>query len=164
MAGLLPNYKAPPKPKLSFSMAKDTPSFSGGAPGNAPKTAAEVTAYRNESGIAPTAQNMGSLAVQYRADETTAHEAGQQSVGDKRAQKVIDTRALDKNKRNQDRIRAEQAFKKRQAMESQQAQAARGLTPTGGASVQSTNRPGVRQSAKGLGSAQAPKSPYGLFK
>jgi hypothetical protein len=36
---------------------------------------------------------MGSLAVQYRADADTAHAAGDMSVADKRAQKILDARA-----------------------------------------------------------------------
>lgn len=64
------------------------------------KTDQERTALKLKQGIAPTAKNMGSLGVQYRADEDTAHAAGEQSVGDKRAMKVIDTRTADDYKYN----------------------------------------------------------------
>ncbi len=150
MAGLFPEHNATPKPKKK-----------GGAGYGGPKTAAEMTAYRNKSGIAPTAQNMGSLAVQYRADAAAKTEAGEQTDAGMRAQKVIDTRKADKTKRDQNKIRAEQAFKKR-AKPEWTGNPGRGLDPTGGASTVSNNRPGNRTSARGLGSAQAPK-PYGLF-
>ncbi len=65
-----------------------------------PMTDKERTALKLKQGIAPTAKNMGSLGVKYRADEDAAHAAGKQSVGDKRAQKVIDTRAADDYKYN----------------------------------------------------------------
>ena len=150
--------------------AASTPSFDG-EPGNPlyqKKTAAEVMAYRNQSGIAPTAQNMGSLAVQYRADAATAREGGGQSVGDKRAQKVIDKRRIDETKRLKDRSAAELAFKKR-SKESKEKWGASTPSPDRGIHTNSTKLPGPRQSDRGLGSAKAPKadvrsnSPYGLF-
>lgn len=82
--------------------------FSGGPqldPLQREKTEAERLAFRKK-GVADTTQNTGSLAVQYRGDEETAREAGEQSVGDKEAQKSIDTRiAAKKNK-----ARAKAAF------------------------------------------------------
>ncbi len=57
-----------------------------------PQTVAEVAASR--SGIAPTAKNMGSLAVQYRADEATALKAGELTDRNKRDQKIIDARGV----------------------------------------------------------------------
>ncbi len=149
-----------------------------------PQTAAETTEYRNKSGIAPTAKNMGALAVKFRANEQAKTDAGEQTDTAKRAQKIFDTRLADgRATRGQPSNNALEAFKKRywsaREVWAGDKGAYSGVTPAGseashgggqrrnspGSSghTQSTKKPGSRQSARGLGSAQAPRSGYGLF-
>jgi len=60
-----------------------------------PHTAQEFADRKVSQGIAPTHESMGALSQQYRADADAAHAAGQLSVSDKKAQKVIDMRKAD---------------------------------------------------------------------
>lgn len=134
-----------------------------------PKTDAERTALKLKQGIAPTAQNMGSLAVQSRADEETAREGGGQSIGDVRAQKVIDTRRDDRIKRRSDRWRAIDAFRARYRDARKEWAATKGRNPGGGASRshgQRSNSIGSVSrgpSVGGLSGASASYKNYGLF-
>ena len=57
-----------------------------------PKTEKETLEIRSNNGIAPTAKNMGDLAVQFRADADAAHAKGEKSVTDKRDEKIITAR------------------------------------------------------------------------
>ena len=135
--GLFPDHQSGVKTKPNKGPVED--------PRYASKTASEVQALR--TGIAPTANNMGSLAVQFRADEATAREGGGQSIGDKRDQKIIDTRAADRSKRLQNTQRATQAFKDRQDR-------------AGHGQRSNTPRNPLNRTLK---SAMAPTSGYGLF-
>jgi hypothetical protein len=58
-----------------------------------PMTESEITAKREAGGVASSHQNMGSLAVDLRADEKARSDAGQQTIGGAREAKVLKQRA-----------------------------------------------------------------------
>jgi hypothetical protein len=58
-----------------------------------PMTASETTAQRESKGVASSHQNMGSLAVDFRASEKVKSDAGQQTIGGAREAKILKERA-----------------------------------------------------------------------
>ena len=63
------------------------------------KTAAETEKLTESRGVADTHENLGSLAVDFRADEQAKTDAGEQTTTQQRATKILDTRAADEHKR-----------------------------------------------------------------
>ena len=69
------------------------------APENPRLTAAEIRDERASSGVAASHQNMGSLAVDFRASEQARRDAGETTVTEQRATKILDQRSADEHKR-----------------------------------------------------------------
>ncbi len=63
------------------------------------KTAAETVEDRAASGVASSAQNMGSLAVDFRASEQAKKDAGETTATERRTTKILDQRSADEHKR-----------------------------------------------------------------
>ena len=145
-----------------------------------PQTVAEVA--KSRGGIAPTAQNMGSLAIKFRANAAATKEAGGVTASQKRDKAIMADRVGTFGGRGGGNT-ALKAFQEKywdaREVWAGDKGAYSGITPSGseashgggqrrnspGSSghTQSTKKPGSRQSARGLGSAQAPRSGYGLF-
>jgi hypothetical protein len=64
-----------------------------------PKTAAEIKELTESRGVATTGQNMGSLAVDFRASEKAKSDTGEQTTTEKRATKVLDARSAAEHQR-----------------------------------------------------------------
>jgi hypothetical protein len=64
-----------------------------------PKTAAEIKELTESRGVATTQQNMGSLAVDFRASEKAKSDAGEQTTTERRAAKVLDARSAEEHQR-----------------------------------------------------------------
>ena len=91
--------------KMGDSIGYASPTATATAPGRPPigpqqLTQEEKSAGLVKAGVATTHENMGDLAVQYRADADAARASGGLSIDDKRALKVIDTRAANEYKYN----------------------------------------------------------------
>lgn len=147
-----------------------TPDFFGGKPADPyyqPKTEAETQSFRNKSGIAPTANNMGSLAVKFREEEEATRQAGGITETGKREAKINTIRMEDRTKLWTDAARAKTLFNKRsrQSRKDWTGGNRSGFDPKNRTTTRTNNKAYGGPNINPLGGPTAPGgTSFGLFK